>query len=480
MINNGVDSYILKSKITILRWMWMKLLIIIFISPLLIIPQNITTSLDTNEVITDSLTKLNPSKNEVKNPWLATTEVIGLNILVWANSKYITQKDWADISLSSIKINLQSGFTWDNDSFLMNQFLHPYHGASYYNSARSNGLNFWESIPYSLGGSLMWEYFMENERPSYNDFINTSISGITLGEISNRISNSIIDESTFGLERIIREVSSTLLNPMNGFNRLMRGEMWKNGEKKKKTNLHFTFAAGTHNVFIDKDIDNNEQYLTLRGDLDYGNPFEVNKHKNPFDFFTVHAEANLRNGDDIWAIIASGVITDSKIKLFDNSNNIIGIYKEIDFYFNDICKFSSTSISSQLINTTKLSPNLKMQNYFGLAIIIMGATNSAYAIESNKEYNLGPGINGKIGVNLLFDENVSFYFNYKRNWIHTTSGAESEEFIGLLNSGLSYNIFSQSHIGIEYLIYERYGDYKHFPNTNNSNSALRFYIKQVI
>jgi len=480
MINNGVNSYILKSKITILRWMWMKLLIIIFISPMLIIAQNIPTSLDTNDVITDSFTKFHSSKSEVKNPWLATTEVIGLNILVWANSKYIAKEDWADISLSTVKKNLQNGFTWDGDSFIMNQFFHPFHGANYYNSARANGLNFWESIPYAFGGSLMWELFMETEPPSYNDFVNTSISGITLGEISNRISNSIIDESTFGMERILREVTSTIINPMNGFNRLIRGEMWKTGEKRQKTNIHFTFAAGTHSIFINKNIDNNEHYLTLRGNLDYGNQFEVNKHKNPFDFFTVQVEANLRNGDDIWAIIASGVITDSKIKLFDYSNNIIGVYKEIDIYFNDVYKFSSTSISSQLVNTTKLSSNLKMQNYFGLSLIIMGATNSAYANEVNKDYNLGPGISGKIGINLKFDENASLYLNYKGNWIHTLSGAESDEFIGLLNSGFSYNLFSQSHIGIEYLIYERFGDYKHFPNTKDSNSALRFYIKQVI
>lgn len=420
------------------------------------------------------------SYTEEKNYLLPAIEVVGLNLTVWSYSEYITKRDFADISWNSVKNNFETGFVWDNDRFLMNQFMHPFHGANYFNTARSNGLSFWESIPYAISGSLMWEMFMEKELPSYNDLANTSISGITLGEISNRIANLIIDESTIGAERVLREISSTIINPMNGFNRLIRGDMWKVRNQKKNEKLHFTFAAGTHNVFINKNIDENEQYLSLRGNLDYGKQFDVKNHKNPFDYFTLQTEANFRNGSDILAISASGVITDSKLNLFDVSNNIFGVYKEIDIFYNDVYKFSSTSISSQLVNTTKLSPDLSLQNYLGLSIIIMGATNSAYANEVDKDYNLGPGMSGKLGISLKFEDNSSLYINYKRNWIHTLSGAESEEFIGLLNTGFNYNLIKNSSIGIEFLMYERFGDYKDFPNTNDSNSALRFYIKQII
>lgn len=103
-------------------------------------------------------------------------------------------------------------------------------------------------------------------------------------------------------------------------------------EIKKNEKLHFTFAVGTHNVFINKNIDENEQYLSLRGNLDYGKQFDVKNHKNPFDYFTLQTEANFRNGSDILAISASGVITDSKLNLFDVSNNIFGVYKEIDIF----------------------------------------------------------------------------------------------------------------------------------------------------
>ena len=107
-----------------------------------------------------------------------------------------------------MKENLRTGFKWDNDGFLMNQFMHPYHGSQYFNAARSNGLSFWESCLYPYGGSLMWELFMENQAPSYNDLINTPVSGILIGEISYRISDLIIDESKTGFMRFLTETAA--------------------------------------------------------------------------------------------------------------------------------------------------------------------------------------------------------------------------------------------------------------------------------
>lgn len=173
--------------------------------------------------------EMNKQSKTEKNYLLPAVEVVGLNLFVGAFNAYVTNEDFAKISFSTIGDNFETGFVWDEDNYLTNQFAHPFHGANYFNAARSNGLEFWESIPYAIGGSLMWEFFMENEPPSYNDLVNTSVTGITFGEISYRVSNLIIDESATGLERILREITSTVINPMQGFNRLIKGDMWKSG-----------------------------------------------------------------------------------------------------------------------------------------------------------------------------------------------------------------------------------------------------------
>ena len=84
-------------------------------------------------------------------PLLAASEVIGINMGVWAFDRYVIKGSFAYISLNSMKNNLREGFHWDNDKFATNLFHHPYHGSLYYNSARSNGLN----LMYQSGGKSL-------------------------------------------------------------------------------------------------------------------------------------------------------------------------------------------------------------------------------------------------------------------------------------------------------------------------------------
>lgn len=101
-----------------------------------------------------------------KRPWLSGIEVVGTNALFHIITRYIIHEDYAQITWSSIKNNFKTGFLWDNDKFNTNLFFHPYQGGLYFNCARSNGLNFWQSAPYALFGSSIWELFLELQPPS--------------------------------------------------------------------------------------------------------------------------------------------------------------------------------------------------------------------------------------------------------------------------------------------------------------------------
>jgi hypothetical protein len=68
----------------------------------------------------------------------------------------------------------------------------------------------------------MWEEFGEVWAPAPNDFFNTSLGGITLGEILFRFSSLTLDNRATGSNRVVREVGATLINPVRGFNRLVR------------------------------------------------------------------------------------------------------------------------------------------------------------------------------------------------------------------------------------------------------------------
>jgi hypothetical protein len=71
---------------------------------------------------------------------------------------------------------------YDQDNFKMNQLLHPYAGAIYYGFARSAGLNYWESLGYTVAGSFLWETAGETTHPSINDMVASGIGGTFFGE----------------------------------------------------------------------------------------------------------------------------------------------------------------------------------------------------------------------------------------------------------------------------------------------------------
>ena len=475
MLNSEINSHILKSKLSIIKWIKKKLVIIILVLPIHIFSQNNSNILDNN------ITNLSPNyyckQNKDKNYWLAATEVVGLNILIWSNSKYISKRDWADISISSIKNNIQYGFTWDSDSFIMNQFLHPFHGSLYFNAARSNGLTFWESAPFALGGSLMWEYMMEIERPSYNDLLNTTISGIILGEITHRVSDLIIDESSNGFERFSREFIASIINPMKGLNRLVKGKMWNDGKKTNKPKTQIQISLGGNSLFVERKLTRNSIYFFSKFDMDYGNKFSTTKHKSPFDYFKISGEFSYSSHDKIIGISGSGVLWDSKFEAFSIQNSIAGLYKEFILYSNYVFKFTATSLSGEVNSKFNFSSNSSVINSVGLSGIFVGATNSTYSKLIGKDYNLGPGLGIKVSSNLNFFQKLYLNFIYQQFWIHIMNGIDGDEFISMFNLGLSYKISKSLSLGTNIILYERFGNYSEFQKVHISNVSLRAYTK---
>ncbi len=78
---------------------------------------------------------------------------------------------------------------WDKDSPWINYAGHPYQGAFYYNSLRSQGAPVWQSALFVTGQTLFWEFVFEavKERPSRQDLITTPIGGVLLGELTHRM-----------------------------------------------------------------------------------------------------------------------------------------------------------------------------------------------------------------------------------------------------------------------------------------------------
>ena len=189
-----------------------------------------------------------PQYNQKSPIWLCATRVFLNNALTVGFDRYVLDADFARIGPRTWRHNIQTGWEWDVDRFGMNYFAHPYSGSGYFNAARSNGYDFYESVPFAFGGSLMYEYFGENTLPSYNDLINTTITGTFLGEISYRLSSDFLDDQASGPERFFREFFAGVIDPQRAFSRLLRGRLWRETSEEiyQKEPLNMTFTAGAH------------------------------------------------------------------------------------------------------------------------------------------------------------------------------------------------------------------------------------------
>ena len=127
--------------------------------------------------------------------------------------------------------NMENGWVWDLDDFSVNQIGHPYQGNNYFTAGRANGLSFYESAAVTAFGSGTWEYFGETNHASLNDFINTTLGGIALGEMFHRAGWLVRNTRATGRGRLWSEIGAMALDPVTGANRFITGDASRVTEK---------------------------------------------------------------------------------------------------------------------------------------------------------------------------------------------------------------------------------------------------------
>lgn len=226
-----------------------------------------------------------------KHPWWALAQVTGVNVFVHGFDRYALNADFAQTTLNTWEENFKNGFVWDNDQFSTNLFMHPYHGNLYFNSARSQGLTFWESAPFAMIGSLEWEFLGEIEPPAINDLIATTCGGICIGEITNRVSRIFLDDSKQGWPRFWRELGAAVFNPMGALKRMATGDAWRvrhdhyRYHDYNRNPVQISISAGDRYLADDGNLFKGEHNPYLNLSMQYGDPVNEDEHNAPYDFF---------------------------------------------------------------------------------------------------------------------------------------------------------------------------------------------------
>ncbi|MCB9017660.1 MAG: DUF3943 domain-containing protein [Prevotellaceae bacterium] len=340
-----------------------------------------------------------------RNALLAAAEVMALNVGVWTFDLHVLNGDYAKINSHSIQDNFRTGFVWDNDGFNTNLFAHPYHGSLYFNAARANGMNFWESVPFAIGGSLSWEFIFENEPAAINDLLSTSIGGSCIGEITWRLSDLLVDNSTRGWRRAIKESGILLLSPMRGLNRLISGEFLEKGTCSNST-MDFpemVFSVGlNYRRFAKSDDWRNEANGTeIELHFIYGNPM-TEFENTPYSFFTLDAELNFFDKQPIiGSFRAKALLTGIQVREEDKADFLFGIFQHFNFQDSDpidsnpaITPYEISEAAAFGIGGLCQFPFLRKFAFFCdlyLTGVVLGGSYTDYYRAVDRDYNLGSG-----------------------------------------------------------------------------------------
>lgn len=400
----------------------------------------------------------NPEYNPKAPALVVSAKVLSSNVFNWALNKYYFKATWPSNGIPDWKRNFQRAPEWDYDGFGINFIGHPHTGSFYFNAARANGYSYWQSLPFTIQGSVMWEWLGENERPSYNDLINTPLSGMFLGEVFYRITSNILDDRKGGFERVLRESISAAINPTRAINRLTSGKMFRltNKEVYQKEPVNLTFSAGVNRV--NDGLNKRQEYATeqtnviLQMLINYGDPYETRDRK-PFDYFRFRIE--LGRGDDkklVDNVMGFGLLKGKTLR----ERSLSGIFQHFDYWrYNEVFEVASMGFGLGALNTVPLGRKGAFNSTLHLALVPLAGNNNAFLPETEEEraYNFGGGLQSKIETELNVANRIAFGLRSYHYFIATYSGTKGNSLVGIIKPSLTLRLFKGLHIGAEHHIY---------------------------
>lgn len=384
--------------------------------------------------------------------WRAAGEVVGLNLGQWAFDRYVLRGFYSYISWKTIRQNFHHGFEWDNDHLSTNMFAHPYNGSLYFNAGRANGYNFWQSELFAIGGSAMWEMFLESEYPSTNDIIATPVGGAALGEVLFRASDYVLDDRSTGAERVGRELAAFVISPLRGLNRLINGQSWKRsatpGRQFGTPPVHLDFSLGLRALMYHDDGSRGRSGGVARLSLEYGDRYAT-RCKVPYEYFSLLVELNaIKTQPLLSRVEVVGRLLSKEVLQARRCRLSVGLYQHFDFFDSDTISTYSPKEWEPCVVPYKFGTPASVGGgamfrygdacrtfdaYVHANGVLLGGVLSDFYRYYHRNYNWGSGFAVKVGLTgsvchdrLTFAFHNQYYRLFTRsNWDSVVDGAPS-------------------------------------------------------
>lgn len=431
----------------------------------------------------------------VNKPVMAELESFVFNAAINRFDAYLFRggQDWAKVSPSSWSLNIRRGLEWDWDSFGTNFFGHPFQGSVYYNSARSLGMSYWESAPYTFVNSMMWEYLGETLKASGNDLITTTFGGIQLGEITHRISDKLYEYPSRGVGRVWRVGLSTIINPMRTFNRWAFGKP-KNGNELKGSDkpwydLKGYFSLGSNIQLRNSTIETKGLGAFVEFEMTYGNPYQSKDFYEPFEFFEFTGWLRFIDVPDrqypFLNISTEGILWGKNISYGDDYSILIGTFQHFDYFHDEVIELGSIGFSGGIHYKSELTTKSTLEFQLHTGPTILGGSNNeivedfADIPEAVRDYIFGIGYLAKSELSIDHDIGGRLSTSYRHYTFYITSGPEGVEHLNLLSFRYTLPLWKSHRIGVDYSRYFRrvkYYNYNDYQDIRKDLYELRAFL----
>jgi hypothetical protein len=372
-----------------------------------------------------------------KNYGWAAAETLGINLGASAFNEYVRNANFNQISPRSWWRNIESGFTYDDNKFKTNQYVHPFNGSTYYNSGRANGLGFWPSTLFALGGAFFWECCGETHPMSFNDIVSTGIGGIAFGEAVFRLSSELYDNKATGRGRRWREAGGFLIDPVRGFNRALSGR-WGAAHDNPDEPLDWRPKERTFHVYAGARVigegesitENTQTYGFVAFDHSFGSVFD-NERRRPFDSFNVTAQFNSGEKQRLTVWRIRGDLYSRPLgKQSDAASYAFAIVQHFDYHNNNAYEYGQQAFGPSFFARYRLKDTLGVWLRADATFAVLAAVNSEYAFiadvanrERFREYDYGPGLGFNTEAALTRRGRTLLSLTYRYQWVNVSNGS---------------------------------------------------------
>lgn len=371
----------------------------------------------------------------------------------------------------------------DQDPFNVNQFEHPYQGATMFSIARSTGNGFWTSLIYSNVGSFMWKMAGETDPPSVDDIITTGQAGSLLGEALYRTASLVLGDRPGDHGQLWRNVLASVVDPPRGINGVVSND-FRTGlqDTLPATSWQLRLGAARDALARDYSVPGTllQQDATIEYWMSYGLPGRPGYDYNrPLSYFDLQASFLLSASNPVESVMLRGLLIGSKLADHANSRGIWGLYGSYDYISPNLFRVSSTALSLGTTRQDWAGPHVAVQTSI-LGGAGYGAAGSSVGIPSTptneaiRDYHYGVTPQALAALRVIAGNRVMFDFGAREYYITGLGSDDTQgsERIFRGSAGVSLRVIGGHTLGVRFVESTRDAHYGAVPDKRLSEQTV--------